>query len=64
VTDVPSSSRRDRLDPAMAAPALWLASERSDGVAGRRFVASRGRTDLREAEAAASAADDVRWAAR
>jgi NAD(P)-dependent dehydrogenase (short-subunit alcohol dehydrogenase family) len=57
--------RATLLDAAiMAAPILWLASERSDGVTGRRFVASRWRTDLPEAEAAAGAADDVRSAAK
>jgi len=52
------------LDPAiMGAPLLWLASERSDGVTGRRFVASRWRTDLPEAEAAEAAAEEAGWTA-
>jgi len=50
------------LDPAiMGPPVVWLASERSDGVTGRRFVAARWRTDLAEAEAAAAAADMAGW---
>jgi NAD(P)-dependent dehydrogenase (short-subunit alcohol dehydrogenase family) len=55
--------RAELLDPAiMAAPVVWLASERSDGVTGRRFVATRWRADLPEAEAALAAADDAGWA--
>jgi NAD(P)-dependent dehydrogenase (short-subunit alcohol dehydrogenase family) len=55
--------RAKLLDPAiMAAPLLWLASERSDGVTGRRFVAARWRADLPEAEAAEAAADEAGWA--
>ena len=54
--------RAKLLDPAiMAAPLLWLASERSDGVTGRRFVAARWRADLPEAEAAEAAADEAGW---
>jgi hypothetical protein len=54
--------RAELLDPAiMAAPIVWLASEGSDGVTGRRFVATRWRTDLPEAEAALAAADDAGW---
>jgi len=50
------------LDPAiMAAPLLWLASGRSDGVTGRRFVAARWRADLPEPEAALAAADEAGW---
>ncbi len=55
--------RAKLLDPAiMAAPLLWLASERSDGVTGRRFVAARWRADLPEREAAEAAADEAGWA--
>jgi len=44
------------LDPAiMGPPIVWLASERSDGISGRRFVAARWRTDLPEREAAEAA---------
>ena len=54
--------RAKLLDPAiMAAPLLWLASERSDGVTGRRFVAARWRADLPETEAAEAAADEAGW---
>ena len=50
------------LDPAiMGPPVVWLASEGSGGVTGRRFVATRWRTDLREAEAADAAADMAGW---
>jgi NAD(P)-dependent dehydrogenase (short-subunit alcohol dehydrogenase family) len=54
--------RAKLLDPAiMAAPIVWLASERSDGVTGRRFVAARWRADLPEAEAAEAAAEEAGW---
>jgi NAD(P)-dependent dehydrogenase (short-subunit alcohol dehydrogenase family) len=54
--------RATLLDPAiMAAPIVWLASERSDGVTGRRFVAARWRADLPEAEAAEAAAEEAGW---
>ena len=50
------------LDPAvMAPPLLWLASEGSDGVTGRRFVASRWRADLPASEAAEAAAEEAGW---
>ena len=50
------------LDPAiMGPPAVWLASERSDGVTGRRFVAARWRTDLPEPQAAEAAAEMAGW---
>jgi hypothetical protein len=45
----------------MVAPLLWLASDRSDGVTGRRIVAARWRSDLPEAEAALAAADGAGW---
>jgi 3-oxoacyl-[acyl-carrier protein] reductase len=52
------------IDPAiMAPPLVWLASERSDGVTGRRFVAQRWRADLPEAEAALAASDEAGWTA-
>ncbi|RBP16083.1 3-oxoacyl-[acyl-carrier protein] reductase [Roseiarcus fermentans] len=55
--------RAQFLDPAiMGPPLLWLASERSDGVTGRRLVASRWRADLPEAEAAEIASDAAGWA--
>jgi NAD(P)-dependent dehydrogenase (short-subunit alcohol dehydrogenase family) len=59
----PPNLRAKLLDPAiMGPPIVWLASERSDGVTGRRFVASRWRADLPEAEAAQAAAEDAGWA--
>jgi hypothetical protein len=55
---VSPDARANLLDPAiMGPPIVWLASERSDGVTGRRFVAARWRADLPEAEAAAAAAE-------
>ena len=54
--------RANLLDPAiMGPPIVWLASERSDSVTGRRFVAARWRTDLPEAEAAEVASDEAGW---
>ena len=54
--------RAQFLDPAiMGPPVVWLASERSDGVTGRRFIATRWRTDLPEPEAAGAAAEEVGW---
>ena len=59
---VPPELRANLLDPAiMAAPIVWLASERSDGVTGRRFVAARWRADLPEVEAAEAAAEEAGW---
>jgi NAD(P)-dependent dehydrogenase (short-subunit alcohol dehydrogenase family) len=52
------------LDPAiMAPPLVWLASERSDGVTGRRFIAARWRADLPEAQSALAASDEAGWRA-
>jgi 3-oxoacyl-[acyl-carrier protein] reductase len=49
----PDRLRSTLLDPAvMVPPLLWLASRRSDGVSGRRFVASSWREDNAEAAAA------------
>ncbi len=54
--------RASLLDPAiMGPPIVWLASERSDGVTGRRFVAARWRSDLPEAEAAEGASEETGW---
>jgi NAD(P)-dependent dehydrogenase (short-subunit alcohol dehydrogenase family) len=59
---VPPDLRAKLLDPAiMGPPVVWLASERSDGVTGRRFVAARWRTDLPEAEAAEASAEEAGW---
>ena len=60
----PPEARSGLLDPAiMVAPLLWLASEASDGVTGRRLDASRWRADLPEVDAAHAAMDDAGWAA-
>src|SRR5271165_4710354 len=64
-TGVSPELRAKLLDPAiMGPPLVWLASERSDEVTGRRFVAARWRTDLPEAEAAEAAAEEAGWTAR
>lgn len=57
---VPEEMKARMLDPAIIVPPLlWLASEASDGVTGKRFNASLWRTDLGEATAAALAAGDA-----
>jgi len=59
---LPREARAGLLDPAIVVPPLlWLASDASDGVTGRRLDASRWRVDLSEAEAAAAAMDDAGW---
>jgi NAD(P)-dependent dehydrogenase (short-subunit alcohol dehydrogenase family) len=61
----PDHLRATLLDPeVMVAPLLWLASERSDGVTGMRFVGARWRADLPEAEAALAARDNAGWPGR
>jgi NAD(P)-dependent dehydrogenase (short-subunit alcohol dehydrogenase family) len=61
----PAHLRASLLDPAvMVAPLLWLASERSDGVTGMRFVAARWRGDLPEAESALAAREAAGWPGR
>jgi 3-oxoacyl-[acyl-carrier protein] reductase len=50
----PDDSRAGLLDPAiMVPPLLWLASTKSDGVTGKRFVAREWRADAPDAAAAA-----------
>jgi len=50
----PDHLRAKLLDPAiMAPPLLWLASARSDGVTGRRFIATQWREDSPKAAAEA-----------
>jgi len=60
---VPLASRPDRSFPVrperMAAPILWLLSNASDGVNGRRFVANDRDPDLPVAEAAEQASAPV-----
>lgn len=63
---IPDGIPQDRLtgllDPGIIVPPLlWLASEASDGVTGRRLDASRWKGELSEAEAAAAAMDDAGW---
>jgi NAD(P)-dependent dehydrogenase (short-subunit alcohol dehydrogenase family) len=49
----PDHLRATLLDPAiMVPPLLWLASKKSDGVTGRRFIAANWREDNSEAAAA------------
>ena len=50
----PDDSRASLLDPAiMVPPLLWLAGTKSDGVTGKRFVASEWRADQPHAAATA-----------
>ena len=59
---LPQEAQTSLLDPAIIVPPLlWLASEASDGVSGRRLDASRWRGELSEAEAAKAALDDAGW---
>jgi NAD(P)-dependent dehydrogenase (short-subunit alcohol dehydrogenase family) len=60
--DLPEEARTGLLDPAVIVPPLlWLASEASDGVSGRRLDASRWRGNLSDAEAAKAALDGAGW---
>ena len=60
---LPQELRSGLLDPAIVVPPLlWLASEASDGVTGRRFDASRWRVDLPTSKAAQAASDEAGWA--
>jgi 3-oxoacyl-[acyl-carrier protein] reductase len=60
----PSEARANLLDPTIIVPPLlWLASDASAGVTGRRLDASRWAPGIAEAEAAAAAMDDAGWAA-
>jgi NAD(P)-dependent dehydrogenase (short-subunit alcohol dehydrogenase family) len=59
---VPEQARAALLHPAiMVPPLLWLVSPESDGVTGRRLVATRWRTDLIGQEAAEAASDQAGW---
>jgi NAD(P)-dependent dehydrogenase (short-subunit alcohol dehydrogenase family) len=58
----PDALRKELMDPdVMVPPLLWLASRRSDGVTGKRFVAALWRTDLSEAEAIRGAQENAGW---
>jgi 3-oxoacyl-[acyl-carrier protein] reductase len=45
----------------MVPPLLWLASERSDGVTGQRFVASRWGSEVTEDAAIKAARENAGW---
>jgi 3-oxoacyl-[acyl-carrier protein] reductase len=60
--NVPDEARSTLLDPAiMVAPLLWLVSPNSDGLTGRRLVATRWRPELGGREAAEAATDQAGW---
>ena len=59
---VPEALRAQLLAPDIVVPALvWLASDLSDAVTGKRIVAARWREDLSIADAAAAAIDPAGW---
>lgn len=59
----PAERAAELLDPdIMVTPLLWLASPAANGVTGMRFVASKWRIDLPDAEAAIGAREDAGWA--
>jgi 3-oxoacyl-[acyl-carrier protein] reductase len=60
--NVPEKARSALLDPTiMVPPLLWLVSPDSDGMTGRRLVATRWRTDLGGREAAEAATEQAGW---
>jgi 3-oxoacyl-[acyl-carrier protein] reductase len=60
---VPQAARAGLLEPEiMVAPLLWLASTASDGVTGRRLVASQWNPERTPAEAAEGATELAGWA--
>ena len=63
---VPAEAARDRrqlIDPTVMAPVVcWLASTRSDGITGRRFLAAKWNSALEERAAAEQASEPVGWA--
>ncbi len=59
---VSNDVRSTLLDPAIIVPPLlWLASSDSDGITGRRLVATRWRADLSARQAAEAATDRASW---
>ncbi len=59
---VPDALRAQLLSPEIVIPPLvWLASDLSNGVTGKRLVATRWRADLPVGEAAARAIDAAGW---
>ena len=60
--NVDPAVRANFLDPEiMVPPLLWLCSRQSDGVTGKRFVATRWRTDLEPSAAAQGAIESAGW---
>lgn len=60
---LPAGGRSGLLEPRIIVPPLlWLSTDASDGITGRRLDASRWRGDLPEAEAAQAAMDEAGWA--
>jgi NAD(P)-dependent dehydrogenase (short-subunit alcohol dehydrogenase family) len=58
----PKEKRSALIDPAIIVPPLlWLISEDSDGITGRRLVATKWRADLSGKEAAQAAIDSAGW---
>jgi 3-oxoacyl-[acyl-carrier protein] reductase len=59
---LPTELRKGMLDPVvMVPPLLWLVSNRSDGVTGQRFVASRWSSEVTEDEAMKAARENAGW---
>jgi 3-oxoacyl-[acyl-carrier protein] reductase len=60
--EVPPALRQKLLMPeVMVPPLLWLVSPDSDGMTGRRLVATRWRNDLGGRDAAEAATDQAGW---
>jgi 3-oxoacyl-[acyl-carrier protein] reductase len=60
---LPDSLFNTLLDPrVIVPPLLWLASDASDGITGRRFVATKWSRDLDEESAAQACEDCAGWA--
>jgi 3-oxoacyl-[acyl-carrier protein] reductase len=60
--DLPANIRKRLLDPKIIVPPLlWLASDASAGITGRRFVANRWSHDLDEESAAHACEDCAGW---
>jgi NAD(P)-dependent dehydrogenase (short-subunit alcohol dehydrogenase family) len=58
----PAGTAKGLLPPdIMAAPVLWLASDASDHVTGRRFIAARWNSALSDAQAAQAAGGPAAW---
>jgi NAD(P)-dependent dehydrogenase (short-subunit alcohol dehydrogenase family) len=58
----PAGSAKGLLPPdIMAAPIVWLASDASDHVTGRRFIAARWNSALTDAQAAQAAGAPAAW---